>query len=125
MRRACILLAGMITACASSAEKTYEGLYVFSSEAEIFSPCGSGGRAWWVIASEPIWLELRDTTLRLTSEPYEGIYVQVRGFYAGPATEETGGAFSTQYEGLFRVTKLVSARESRESDCKVPANLEE
>jgi len=69
MRRACILFAGMMTACASSTEKTYEGVYIFSSEAEIFAPCGSGGRAWWVIASEPVWLELRDTTLRLTSEP--------------------------------------------------------
>ena len=112
-----IVLASVLAACASPNERVYEGTYTWGAEVEVFSSCRSG-KTWWVSTSEPIWLALRDATQRLTSEPYEGIYVSVRGYYEGPASKERGGAFSTQYDGLFQVTSLLSARKSVAADCK-------
>jgi hypothetical protein len=113
----------MMAACAPvhlacAPNRIYEGIYTWGAEVETFSPCGTGGKEWWVSTTEPIWEQLRNDTMRLTTEPYEGIYVKVTGNYAGPATEETGGAFSTQYEGLFKVTKVWLTRKTADADCK-------
>jgi len=109
-------------AARAASEAVYEGHYVWGAEVETFAPCGTGGKAWWVIADEPDWVKLRDTHQGLTTEPYEEIYVRVIGDYAGEATEERSGAFSLQYDGLFRVDQLLLARKRSAADCTGVAN---
>ena len=99
-------------------EKAYKGTWRFGSEEETFSPCGTHGKEWWVITSEDNWNALRDASGRLNATLEDGIFLEVRGFYDGPATEEKSGAFSTQYEGVFRITKIVSARKRANQDCR-------
>lgn len=114
----CMVIAASLAQPAFAAsDRLFEGVYTWGHEVETFSPCGSKGKRWWVVASEPLLEKLRDATLRLTTSAYEGIYVRVTGDYAGPATEETGGAFSMQYEGLFEVTTVWFTRKLSASDC--------
>jgi hypothetical protein len=60
--------------------------------------------------------QLSNAQQRLTATPYEGIYVEVVGFYAGPTSNEY--AFEGRYEGLFEIEKVMLTRKSSPSDCK-------
>ena len=102
----------------AASARVFEGTYVWGAEVNTFSPCGRGDKEWWVIGSDEVIDQLKTATERLTTEPYEGLYLRVTGGYAGPATEETGGSFSTQYEGLFRISKVWSIRKTSKSDCQ-------
>lgn len=112
-----ILIMVLILDSACTSERVYEGIYTWGAEVETFSPCGTG-KDWWVITEETLSHQLSSAHRNLTSEPYEGIYVRVIGFYAGPADEDTAGYFATQYEGLFRINKVLSIRKQSASDCK-------
>jgi hypothetical protein len=94
----------------------YEGVYTWGAEVEVFTPRGSQ-KGYWVLTTEPLWLRLSMAHQELTTQPYEGIFVQVLGYYDGPATEERGGAFAEQYEGLFQIVELREARKTSASDC--------
>ncbi len=80
-------------------------------------------KTWWVLTTEPLWLQLRDAHQTLTMGNYEGIFAEVFGYYDGPATEERGGGFATQYDGLFRVTAVLATRKSDDSGCDAAASL--
>ncbi|HET7083943.1 MAG TPA: hypothetical protein VFI23_04175 [Rhizomicrobium sp.] len=99
-------------------EKTYEGIYRFGPEEETISPCGTGGKEWWVMTSDENWHALRDASTKFRANIDSGIFVKVTGFYDGPATEERSGTFSTQYEGVFEITKIITARKRTHQDCK-------
>lgn len=102
---------------ACTRERVYEGIYTWGAEVETFSPCGTG-KEWWVRTDDALSHQLSSAHGNLTSEPYEGIYVRVTGFYAGPADEDTDGSFAIQYEGLFRITRVLSIRKHSDLDCK-------
>lgn len=121
IRAPSVALALLLSACATPSA-VFDGVYVWGAEVETFTACGSD-KEWWVLADEPTWLQLRDAHQALTVKPYEGIAVQVSGYYAGPATQEAGGGFATQYDGLFRVTKLLATRKRDDAACKTPRNL--
>jgi len=110
----------LLSACASQS-RIYDGVYTWGAEVETFSPCGTGEKQWWVLTGMDMERQLSVAHERLTTEPYEGIYVKVSGYYAGPATEEKGGPFSLQYEGLFEITKVWSTRKRSTSDCRATA----
>jgi len=99
-------------------EKTFRGVWRFGSEEETFSPCGTHGKEWWVMTSEANWNALRDASGRLNATLESGIFLEVRGFYDGAATEEKSGTFSTQFEGVFRITRIIAARKRSKQDCK-------
>ncbi len=111
----------MLGGCATPST-IYDGVYIWGAEVETFTACGSD-QEWWVLANESIWLRLRDAHQALTTQPYEGIHVLVSGYYDGPATEERGGGFATEYDGLFRVTEVLATRKRDDSGCDAPANL--
>src|SRR5262249_43373084 len=114
-------LAAALSACASQPQ-IYDGIYTWGPEVETFSPCGTGEKQWWVLTSEDLWIKLRDAHQDLAGDTYEGIFVEVMGYYAGPATEERGGPFSIQYEGLFQITKVLFTRKRSTSDCSATAS---
>ena len=100
---------------ACTRERVYEGVYTWGAEVDTFSPCGTG-KDWWVRTDEALSHQLSSAHENLTSEPYEGIYVRVTGFYDGPSSEDTG--FAAQYEGFFRITRVLSISKQSASDCK-------
>jgi len=99
-------------------EKAYDGIYRFGPEVETISPCGTGDKEWWVITTDENWEALRAAGAKFMTNIDSGFFVKVLGFYDGPATEEKSGAFSTQYEGVFKVTKIITARKRTAQDCK-------
>ncbi|HEX9461592.1 MAG TPA: hypothetical protein VGB82_03250 [Alphaproteobacteria bacterium] len=100
---------------AIAGEGKFSGIYTWGAEVETFSPCGSN-KEYWVRASDAATNDLSKAHQRLTTRPYEGIYVDVVGFYAGPTSDEYG--FEGQYEGLFDIEKVTVTRKSGPSDCK-------
>ncbi len=113
----CILVAALALCSACTSESIYEGVYTWGAEVETFSPCGTGGKAWWVITDEVLSHQLSSAHGNLTTKPYEGIYVRVSGFYDGPPNE-AAGAFAAQYEGLFRINKVLFIGKRSALDCK-------
>jgi len=103
---------------AAAPEKTFKGIWRFGSEEESFSPCGFRDVAWWVLASEENWNALRAASGKHNATLEEGIFVELRGFYDGPATKERSGVFSTKFDGIFKVTKFISARPRTNKDCR-------
>ncbi len=63
-------------------------------EARSFTPCG-GGRDSWVFDSTPD-TELQKVHQKLTVQPYQGIYVEVRGEMGPPPTEGFGADYGNQ-----------------------------
>ncbi len=120
-RSAPVLLLAMLSGC-TTPSAVHDGVYIWGAEVETFSPCGTD-KTWWVLTSEPLWLQLRDAHQALTTRPYEGIFAEVSGYYDGPASQEAGGGFATQYDGLFRITAVRFTRSRADSDCKTAANL--
>lgn len=88
--------------CASNVRRV-SGVYTWGHEVETFSPCG-GEKAWWVVADEQLLTLLRSEHQRLTSEPYQGIYVEVSGTFLDTPQDE--GGFAAQYEGLFEISSI-------------------
>ncbi len=116
-----LVIPGLILGGCSTQQRVFDGVYTWGAEVETFSPRGSGEKQWWVLTGMDMRQQLSVAHQRLTTEPYEGIYVKVSGYYAGPATEEKGGPFSLQYEGLFEITKVWLTRKRSTSDCRATA----
>ena len=114
------LLVAAVSASCATPLTVYKGIYTWGAEVETFSPCDSN-KTWWVLASEPVWLQLRNAHQSLTTKPYEGIYAEVSGAYVGAATEELGVAFAAQYDGILRITDVKVTRKRLGSDCPRPS----
>jgi len=119
-RSACVLTAFVTAslhsiAVAGEAPQQYAGFFTWGAEVETFSPCGSH-KEYWVRASDAVIDRLSKAHQQLTTKPYEGIFVEVIGAYAGPTSSEYG--FEGQYEGLFRIDKVLLARKAEALDCK-------
>ena len=112
------LLLAMLAGCASPS-MVYDGVYIWGAEVSTFSPCGTD-KDWWVLANDSIERQLREAHERLTTMPYEGIFVEVDGSYAGAATAEAGGGFATQYDGLFRIANVRALRKRDAASCNLP-----
>ena len=110
------LMLPLLFAC-SAQPMVYQGFYVWGPDVDEFSPCGSD-KTYWVVTSEALGNRLVDAHEAGRTEPYQGLFVEVRGFYAGPPNEERGGAFADQYDGLFEITEVRTMRRIMASDCK-------
>jgi hypothetical protein len=72
------LFAACVSDATGLADERFAGYYSQGFEADAFRPCGSEER-WWVTEGT----ELRARYAALSPEPYEEVYVEVRG-HAGP-----------------------------------------
>ena len=97
----------------------YRGFYAWGPEVNEFSPCGSD-KKYWVGASEALAERLSAAHEIGRTEPYQGLFVEVRGFYAGQASVEIerGGPFAEQTDGLFEITEIRTMRRVIASDCQ-------
>jgi len=102
----CISLAATLFSCAGPREAepirrdpavtgtVYRGQLILGHEARSFTPCG-GGQDSWVLDNTPD-SELWKVHQELTSQPYQGIYVEVRGEMGPPPKEGFGAEHDSQ-----------------------------
>jgi NlpE C-terminal OB domain len=111
------LALGAVLAASSPAlaqtDSARAGEYVWGAEVNVFRPCGSDS-VFWVLASPQILDQLRTTHGRLTTKPYEPIYVRVRG----ARSSEKPDGFAEDYNGYFRITEVLEARRERPGECR-------
>jgi len=121
-----LLLAGfmlLIAACQSAVQQNqhkerkdtispFRGHLVFGHEVRSFKPCGSDQESWVLDRTEG---DLWEVYRKLTSKPYEPLYVEVRGI-TGPAPRD---GFGAGYDNQLTILELRRAgAETRE--CEEP-----
>jgi hypothetical protein len=106
-----IVVLGLFLSCGGKVQ-TYSGHYVYGAEVETFQPCGSE-RTYWVRGSIKVLGELRTVHGQLTQEPYEKIYVELRGSIGPRATE----GLPADFDGQLMVEAVGAARVAGPQDC--------
>ena len=109
-------LVAALCAC-SEASTGYDGVYFWSEDVETFTPCRTVS-TYWAITTEPVSARLSIAYRELTTEPFEGIFVQVVGRYVGPGTEK-GEGFGEQYAGVFEITEIQSIQKAIPAGCEI------
>ena len=100
----------------SAPAETHRGYYVFGHEVRTFQPCGSD-RIFWVKTDQQISQQLREQHQQLTTKPYEPVYVEVTGHFAGRAA----AGFAADYEGQIVVESVDLVRTMQTDDCTTAA----
>lgn len=108
-----VLLLPVVT-LGASCDRIYAGLYFWGAEVNAFQPCGSG-KAYWVSASSWVLGPLKAYLQKHTSKPYRPVYIEMRGHLLD---EKTDG-FASQYDGLIRISEVIS------KDVEIPADCEQ
>ena len=109
-----LLLVGVFVAAAFCLTKSesYRGFYVFGHEVRTFQPCGSD-QVYWVKADQKISQQLRKEHHKLTSKPYEPVYVEVKGHLIQKAAE----GFAAEYDGQIVIDGIDLVRPRQKEDC--------
>ena len=93
--------------------KTYEGFLVIAPEVEIFRPCGTKAELWLdyeLTSREP----MASRHGELITKPYEETYTVLLGSLG----QKLDCGFCENYEGSFKVAKVLEHRRSTSSECK-------
>jgi hypothetical protein len=98
-----VIIASAIAACSDTGPESHRGLFVWGPEVEVFIPCGSD-EEFWIRTSNRLWDQLSAAHEQGRTRPFEGIYVEVEGFFSGPTNGEDDGAFGTNYDESFTIT---------------------
>ncbi len=93
-------------------DKIYSGLYVYGHEAHSFQPCGS--EAYWVDATKWVIGPLQTFYKEETREPYQSVYVTVRGHMH----DETLNGFAADYSGIFHISEVYLFSSEIPDSCK-------
>ena len=117
----CLAALSLIAALCACSEPTtdYDGVYVWTENVETFTPCRT--QSTWMISSQPASSRLAMTYRELAPEPFEGVFVQLAGRYAGSGIAEHGEAFGEQYDGIFEITEVRSIEKMIPPGCEVTA----
>jgi len=99
--------------------ESYRGFYVFGPEVRTFQPCGSK-QVYWVKADQQISQQLRAEHQKLTSKPYDSIYIEVSASLTGKATV----GFAADYDGLIVIEAIELIRARQKGDCALSADTD-
>ena len=108
-----VLVATVSLVSKGSEPKTYEGFLVIAPEVEVFQPCGSKAELWLDYdqkTREPMAKKYRE----LAKKPYEATFAVLSG-YPGPKLD---CGFCENFEGSFKVLKVIEQRRVRSADCR-------
>lgn len=97
-------------------EAIFHGQYYHGHEVRSFHPCGSK-KAYWVSTDEEISGVLRDRAERLHKQggkPYQPVYVEAVGELDLETARE---GFAEQYDGIFRLRRLLHVSDRMPKDC--------
>lgn len=100
---------------AANCDRFYVGLYYWGAEVNTFQPCGSK-HTYWVSASSWVLSPLKQYLQTNASEPYRAVYIEMRGHLLD---EKTDG-FASQYDGLIRISEVISKDVEIPPGCKQP-----
>jgi heat shock protein HslJ len=96
--------------------ESYRGFYAFGHEVRTFQPCGSE-HVYWVSAEAELAKRLRDEHQKLTSKPYEPIYIEIQGHVTDKATE----GFAADYDGQIVIEALDLVQARQKENCSPTA----
>ena len=111
--RSALILAALLSSCATPSAKTYRGHISIWPEVEVFTPCESGVALWLdydTQTREPLAKQHQE----LQKKPYGTTFVVLKG-EVGPKLD---CGFCKAYEGSFKVLGLEEHRATSSSDCK-------
>jgi hypothetical protein len=117
-RFAVVLTALFATACTEPGPASHRGLYVWGPEVEVLIPCGSN-EPHWVRTTNRLGDQLSSAHEQGRTEPYQGIYVEVEGFYSGPPSEDRDGSFGEEYDETFTITGVSLIQREPLPDCVI------
>ncbi len=109
------LVLSLLLSCSSHAWQ--RGAYVFGHQVRTIQLCGDS-RVYWVSASPHIRTRLESDSRRLTSRPYQEIYVEFTG---GPIEGPREG-FAANYDGVMEVREIHEISEAIPEECQRVAN---
>lgn len=98
----------------------HRGFYVFGHEVRTFQPCGSD-TVYWVKAEPDISKRLREEHQKLSSKPYQPVYVEVKGYFA----DKAAAGFAADYEGQMVIESVLLVRQKTDDDCSPVAAAQE
>jgi len=81
---------------------TFRGLYIFGHEVRSFTPCGDTKKFWAIDKTNG---EIISTHTRMTHEPYQQMFVEVRGYL----TDTPQDGFGADYDGTIIINELIHA----------------
>ncbi|MDC0335549.1 hypothetical protein OAN24_01445 [Pseudodesulfovibrio sp.] len=88
--------------------KIFRGHSVYGHEVRSFTLCGSSNELWVIDATEG---DAKDVYARLTTQPYQAIFVEIKGSLSDAPT----GGFGADYSGSIVFEKLVHASRIEDS----------
>lgn len=88
--------------------KTFRGLFIYGHEVRSFTPCDSKQELWGIDKTDGKIIAAHQ---RLTHEPYQAIFVDVRGMEIEKLTD----GFGADYDGAIIIKELVHASSVQES----------
>ncbi len=88
------------------------GTYVYGHEVNTFKKCGSN-KVLWVIGDNFILHDLEEKYYKLTSHPYEEVYLELDATFLPRATD----GFAMDYDGQINITKIFFMRKKLKVDC--------
>ena len=107
-----VLLATLLGGCHSD---TIRGAYVFGHERETITLC-SDGQTYWLKADMDVKNTLRQAHKRMTTMPYQAIFVELDGHIA----DQPASGFASDYSGYFVATKVHDISYFRPESCPIP-----
>ena len=108
----CLTAAG----CAGRNQRpVLEGHYIWGVEVNTFQPCGSD-LIYWVDAADTLQFHLTREHERLTSEPYEAVFVRLSGS-VGEVPSLYRDTFPGDYDGMITIDRLDEIRAATPDDC--------
>ncbi|MCW8935150.1 MAG: hypothetical protein OQK98_10535 [Gammaproteobacteria bacterium] len=107
----------LLQACNTQADvsnktSTHAGYYVYGVEVNVFQPCNKKD-TYWVTGSEKLLSHLVNTHEKLTTKPYENIFIKFTGSYSAKALD----GFAIDYEGQVKIDKVLELRKVSAGDC--------
>ncbi|WP_394133245.1 hypothetical protein [Shewanella maritima] len=108
----CLALVG----CASSADKPFEGFFIYGHEVSDFKPC-NGSDNYWLNGESSSMELIENASMQLskkTGKPYQAIYVQFSGYI----DERPPTGFEQGTDGLLYMTELLTYSENAPETCQ-------
>jgi hypothetical protein len=109
---ATVALVVAASACGRATETGVVGELVMAPEVETFQPCGTT-KPLWITGDGALLRGLREAHLKGASDVYAPTIATLVGM-AGPKLD---CGFCEDYEGSFRVERVISHRTDRKSTC--------
>ena len=123
MTTAKVIRAGLVLAVAASSgclggryDPRLTGTYVWGAEVNTFRPCDSS-LVYWVNAADTAQFRLQREHQKLTSEPYQPVFVELCG-KIGEVPSLYADGFAGDYDGMITLSCLGEIRSLKPGECE-------